>query len=156
MYTENHSLHHTVLLFWYQLFILCFRVLYYKCHYLLSPQAMRHLVPTFIGGTSPVFVNPDRLPLTRSTSYRGSLYRCVVLRSVYCVVCVCCVLWRDGAWDGVVVLASVLFHQQLMRGEGKNYGSRSGKHCFRVASRLRKLQLKPSSPPPWPPPRRRP
>lgn len=66
-------------------------------------------------------MNPDRLPLTTSASYRGLLYIDVLYCGVYCVVlcCMCCVLWRDGAWDGVVVLASFLFHQQLMRGGGE-------------------------------------
>lgn len=121
---KNHSLHHLARLYsGINFFILCCRVLYYQMPLsAIPPQAVRHLVHTFIGGTSPVFVNPDRLPLTTSTSYKGYLiYRCAVLRSVRCVVlcCVlCCVLWRDGAWDGVVVLASFLFHQQLMRGGG--------------------------------------
>lgn len=150
---------YSALLFWYQLFYSLLQgALLSNAIICYPPQAVRHLVLTFIGGTSPVFMNPDRLPLTTSTSYRGFLYidvlYCVVC-GVLCCVALCCVLWRDGAWDGVVVLASFLFDQQLMRGEGGIMVREAASTGFGLLVGREKLQLKQSSPPPWTPPRRR-
>lgn len=145
-----------MLFFWYQLFILCFRVLYYQMP--LSANPPKPCATWCLLSSGGTF---SSLHESRSTAsvYIGFvqgllIYRCAVLRSV--LRCVwCCVSWRDGAWDGVVVLALFLFNQQLMRGGGGKLWFEKRQALVSVyTSRLRKLQLKQSSPPPWSPPRR--
>lgn len=159
-----------MLLFWYQLFILCFRVLYYQMPlsanppkpcatwYLLSSGGTSSSLHEF-RSTASVYIGFVQGPLIYRCAVLRSVLRCVVLYVLCVVCCVLCVVarWGDGAWDGVVVRASFLFNQQLTRGGGeKLWFEKRQALVSGYTSRSRKLQLKQSSPPPWSPPQQRP